>query len=111
MKLITLWLEIVGGPIVWLVYLQVGYILASSACVGNKRSLTIAIAAALVMTLALTVIAWRSWHAAGANSITEDENIFSRSRFMALSGLGISALSVLLVLGSAVGIFGLGACD
>jgi hypothetical protein len=112
MSLIALWLGIVGGPIAWLIYLQASYVLAPSACIaGNKSALTIALIVALIATLLITFLSWRAWHISGANAVTDEGDAISRSRFMALSGLGISALSALLVLASAIAIFVLGACD
>lgn len=112
MNLIALWLGIVGGPIAWLVYLQASYVLAPSACIaGNKSALGIALLIALIATLLITFMSWREWHATGANAVTDEGNAISRGRFMALSGLGISALSALLVLASGIPIFVLGACD
>jgi hypothetical protein len=112
MSLTALWIGLLGGPIAWLLYLQVSYTLAPSACIaGNKNVLAIATIIALIATLAITFVSWRAWHASGANSVTDEGGVLGRSRFMALSGLGISVLSVLLVVASAIPIIVLGACD
>jgi hypothetical protein len=112
MNLIALWIGILGGPIAWLLYLQVSYMLTPSACTaGNKNVLAIAMVVALIATLAITFVSWRAWHASGATSVTDEGGVLGRSRFMALSGLGISGLSVLLVVASAIPIFILEACD
>jgi hypothetical protein len=112
MSLTALWIGILGGPIAWLLYLQVGYMLTPSACTaGNKNLLAIATIVALIATLAITFVSWRAWQASGATSVTDEVDVIGRSRFMALSGLGISGLSVLLVVASAIPIIILGACD
>ncbi len=112
MNTLVLWIEIVGGPILWLVYLQVNYVLVPSACVAeNKQSRAVALLITLAASIVVMLLSWQSWRRAGPNSATEEGSATGRSRFMALSGLGISALSVLLVLSSAIPIFFLGACD
>lgn len=112
MNPVTLWIAMLGGPMVWLIYLQVSYALVPSACLAqNKIALVIALIAALIVTVAIALVAWRSWREVGADAIAEDTRVIDRSRFMALSGLGIAALSVLLVLASAIPIIILGACD
>jgi hypothetical protein len=112
MKPLSLWTGIVAGPLIWLVYLEASYALTPSACIaGNKQILGASTLAAL-LAIALTVwVAWRSWRASGATTATEAGNPATRSRFMALAGLGLSALSFLVVLASAIPIVVLGACD
>jgi hypothetical protein len=112
MSLIALWTGILGGPLIWLCYLQISYMLAPSACVsGNKAVLGIATAIALFGTLCAAFAAWRVWHQAGTTAGREEGGAVGRSRFMAVSGMGLSALFALVVLASAVPIIFLGACD
>jgi len=112
MSLIALWTGMLGGPIVWLAYLEAAYALTPSACVaGNKHVLALVTLAAFVATAAIVFLSWRAWRASGAETATEHGDIIGRSRFMALSGLGLSTLSALLVIASAIPIAVLGACD
>lgn len=112
MTLPVLWIGIVAGPVAWLVYLQVNYMLVPAACqAGDKTVLSVVTAVAFIAAAVVTSIAWRSWRASGADNDTEEGSALARNRFMALSGLGISALIFLLVIASAIPIFVLGACD
>jgi hypothetical protein len=112
MSLAALWTGLLAGPLVWLIYLQINYMLVPWVChSGHKAVLVWVTAAALIITLAVTFIAWRAWHSAGATAATEDDNRFGRGRFMALTGIGLAALSTLLVIVSFIPIFVLGACD
>ena len=112
MTLPALWLGMVGGPIVWLLYLQVSYILAPRACrAGDKTALAVVAVVALVATIAVTIVAWRAWRATEADYSAGEGTVLGRSRFMALSGLGISALIILLVIASFIPIVVYGACD
>jgi hypothetical protein len=112
MSLFSQWIGVLGGPIVWLIFLQVNYMLAPSACLSqNKTMLGIVTIIALFGTIGSASAAWRAWHQAGATSHTEEGGSIGRSRFMALSGIGLSALFALVVLASAIPIIFLGACD
>jgi hypothetical protein len=86
--------------------------LAPSACLSqNKVMLGIVTVVALFGTVAPAFAAWRAWHHTGATGQTEEGGAIGRSRFMALSGIGLSALFALVVLASAIPIIFLGACD
>jgi hypothetical protein len=112
MSLFSQWSGILGGPVVWLIFLQVNYMLAPSACLSqNKTMLGMVTLIALFGTLASAFTGWRGWHQTGATGDTEEGGAIGRSRFMALSGIGLSALFALVVLASAIPIIFLGACD
>jgi hypothetical protein len=112
MKLSLQWIGVLGGPLVWFAYLQINYMLVPSACLASdKKVLGIVTVVALLGALGAVVSAWRAWHEAGATAETEEGGPIGRSRFMALSGLGLSTLFVLVLLASAVPIVFLGACD
>jgi hypothetical protein len=112
MSLFSQWIGILGGPLVWLVFLQLNYMLAPSACLSqNKVMLGIVTVVALFGTVAPAFAAGRAWHHTGATGQTEEGGAIGRSRFMALSGIGLSALFALVVLASAIPIIFLGACD
>jgi hypothetical protein len=112
MSLFSQWSGVLGGPIVWLIFLQVNYMLTPSAYLSqNKTMLAIVTVIALFGTMASAFAAWRAWQRSGATSLTEEGDAIGRSRFMALSGIGLSALFALVVLASAIPIIFLGACD
>jgi hypothetical protein len=112
MSLFSQWIGVLGGPLVWLVFLQVNYMLSPSACLSqNKTMLGIVTLIALFGTMASAFAAWRAWQRAGGTSQTEEGGVIGRSRFMALSGIGLSALFALVVLASAFPIIFLAACD
>jgi hypothetical protein len=92
-----LWLAIIIGPIAWLVYLQTAYALVPWACRRPTGGL-IALLAAGVLALALSsaglAAAWQAWRRVDR---TEGGTAVARVRFMALTGIGTSALFVLVV--------------
>jgi hypothetical protein len=94
-----LWLAVLIGPIAWLVYLQTAYALVPWACrrpTGGMIALLAAGGVALALSTAGLVAGWQAWRridrsreAAGAAT--------TRARFIALTGIGTSALFVLVV--------------
>ena len=93
-----LWLAIIIGPIAWLVYLQTAYALVPWACRRPTGGL-IALLAAGVLALALSTAglatAWQAWRRSPDQTGTGTPT--ARVRFMALAGIGTSALFVLVV--------------
>jgi len=112
MSLLNQWIGVLGGPLAWLLFLQVNYMLVPSACLSqNKTVLGIVTVVAFFGAVTSTFAAWRAWHQAGATAHTEEGGAIGRSRFMAVSGIGLSGLFAVVVLASAIPIIFLGACD
>lgn len=112
MSLLALWTGMLGGPLIWLIVLEFNYAWAPAACrTSDKSGLVIGTTLALVLSLIAALIAWRSWHAAGPVVTTAAGDPLTRGRFMALAGLGLSALMTLLILASFLPIAFLGVCD
>ena len=94
-----LWLAVVIGPVAWLIYLQTAFALVPWACnrpVGGMIALLAAGVLALALSTAGLGTAWQAWRRldrTGAATAT----VTARARFMALTGIGTSALFVLVV--------------
>jgi hypothetical protein len=106
-----LWLAILIGPLAWLVYLQTAYALVPWACRRPTGGL-IALLAAGVLALALSTAglatAWKAWRRADP---TDAGTATARTRFMALTGIGISALFVLTVVAGMLPLLLLAPCE
>ena len=102
-----LWLAIVIGPLAWLVYLTTAYALVPWACrrpTGGLITLLAAGVVALALSTAGLVTAWQAWrHAA--------DGAAARTRFMALTGIGTSALFVLVVVAGMLPLLLLSPCS
>ena len=102
------------GPVVWLACLELLFALVPWACHHSRtpvRYLIPAIAiAAMVASAAAMRLAWRAWREVGADpaaaSLPE-----SRTRLLALAGLGSGALFVLAALAATIPMLALGPCD
>ena len=94
-----LWLAIIIGPVAWLIYLQTAYALVPGACRRPMGGMIARLAAgvlALALSTAGLATAWQAWRRldrTGAATAT----VTARARFMALTGIGTSALFVLVV--------------
>ena len=112
MNISTLWTGVIGGPLIWLIYLQVNYMLVPWAChSGHKGVLLLVAAITLIITAGTGVVAWRAWNWSGPTDETDEGGPIGRSRFMALTGIGVAALITLLVAASFIPIIVYQACD
>lgn len=109
--LLSLTLGIVVGPIAVLVNEELIYVTNMWACgTGNQLAMHVVPIICLVVTLGAGFLAWRDWDRVGRGVEDEAATIDSRSRFLALGGMAISALSALLILAQWLAIFVFGAC-
>jgi len=109
--LLTLTLGIVVGPVAMLVNEELIYVTNMWACgTGKQLAMHIVPLVCLLATLGAGFLAWADWGRVGRGVEDEAATIDSRSRFLALSGMAISALSALLILAQWLSIFVFGAC-
>jgi hypothetical protein len=114
-----LWFAVLGGATAWTVHLLVAWGLEEIACASGSRSsdvlgvpLAVAIAAATLLTLAVSVaalvVAWRLWRRTRAAA--DGEVRVARASFMAVVGLWADALFTLGILYGAVALLFIRPC-
>jgi hypothetical protein len=109
--LLSLTLGIVAGPIAVLANEELIYVTNMWACgTGKQLAMHVVPIICLLVTLGAGLLAWRDWDRVGRGIEDEAATIDSRSRFLALGGIAISALSALLILAQWLAIFVFGAC-
>jgi hypothetical protein len=109
--LLSLTLGIVAGPIAVLVNEELIYVTNMWACgTGKQLAMHVVPIICLLVTLGAALLAWRDWDRVGRGIEDEAATIDSRSRFLALGGMAVSALSALLILAQWLAIFVFGAC-
>jgi hypothetical protein len=64
----------------------------------------------LIVALGAGLLAWKDWVRVGGGTEDEAATVDSRSRFLALCGIAVSALSALIILAQWLAIFVFGAC-
>lgn len=112
--LLPLWVGVLTAPFAWVVQFFFAYLLTSIHCVngfGGQRVITHLITlAALLLTAGAGWGAFGAWRTTGLGMQTDEGYAPGRSAFMALAGMGLSALFFLLIIYTDVGVFVLPAC-
>jgi hypothetical protein len=111
--LAELWAGIVLAPLAWSVHLSVSYFLAGVVC---HRPWNLALPAASILLAGVALIgarfAWRNYTATGREWPQGDlDGVLIRSRFLAVGGLLLSALSVLLIFAQTIPMLVLSPCS
>ena len=109
---LALWTGLLAGPIVWLISFQTLFALNPWTCIWtNKLTMYIVTIAALSISLAAALLAWRSWNQLGREVDPRGGDMLSRSRSMAFGGIMISSFSCLLIIAQSIPELILGACQ
>lgn len=109
--MLRLTLGIVVGPIATLVNEELIYVTNMWACgTGNQLAMHVVPFICVLVALGAFFLAWSDWVSVGRGVEDEAATVDSRSRFIALAGMAISAISVLLILIQWLAIFVFGAC-
>jgi hypothetical protein len=99
-------------PFAWLLDMQVSYSMVKWACENDGRTILLAIpVVSLTLVSAAAWMAWSSWATIRRHANEEGSGTLDRSYFLAISGLGMSALFALLLLVSIVPRFVLSPCE
>jgi hypothetical protein len=109
--LASLWLGVLGPPLIYLFDLQASYTLANRACNSGTPfwyALTTVLAALLVAGIG--ALAWSHLRTL-ANANAEGARAIDRNRFLAIGGVAFSAGFFLLIVSNFVPKFILGVCD
>ena len=109
--LASLALCLVLGPVIALVNQQMVYAGNMWACGHGYRGVLHLIPALCLLVIAgVTYESHRSWAAVGGGAKDEDDSVATRTRFLAMLGMTISAFSALVVLAQWLGIFMFAPC-
>lgn len=103
---------ILGGPVAWLVDLDVSYALASQACrSGHLGVIRLVPCLSLLVVGGAVFAAWWSTRQTSRNAQDDGGRPDDRAHFMAVSGLVLSAVFALVIIAQAIPRFILGPCD
>ena len=109
--LLSLTLGVVAGPIAMLANEELIYVTNMWACgTGKQLAMHVVPLICLAVALGAGVLAWRDWVRVGRGVEDEAATVDSRSRFLALTGMAVSALSALIILAQWLAIFVFAAC-
>jgi hypothetical protein len=110
-SLVSLWLGVLGPPLLYLFDLQASYTLANRACNSGSHlwyAMTTLVAALLVAGIG--ALSWGHLQALPAAN-AEGAQKADRNRFLAIAGVAFSAGFLLLIVSNFVPKFILGVCD
>lgn len=106
------WLGLLLAPAVFFAHLQIAYMLVPWACAHDGTLWLHVIGfVAVLLAAAGTATAWRAWNRAGRETPGDGGGALPRARFLAVTGLGGSALFVLLLLAQWVSGFVISPCQ
>lgn len=110
-SLLSLWLGVLGPPLLYLFDLQASYTLANRACSSGSHALYAM--TTLVAALLVAVIGTLSWNHLQSIPSTNDEGGQEpdRNRFLAMGGVAFSAFFLVMIVSNFVPKFILGVCD
>lgn len=96
---VTQWLGLFLAPAAFFVHLQVGYLLVLRDCGrdGGQVLVHLAALAAVLLAAAGLWAAWVTWVRAGGEKPGDDGGPAPRTRLIAATGLGVSAVFVLIL--------------
>lgn len=109
--LLSLSLGVLLGPIAVLANEELIYVTNMWACgVGKQPAMHVVPIICLLVTIGAGLLARRDWIRVGRGIEEQAATIDSRTRFLALGGMAISAFSALIILAQWLAIFVFGAC-
>jgi hypothetical protein len=108
----NLWVGLLLAPIAFLIDLEVAYALVPPACSSrNTTPLHLVHLACFLLTLYGLFTAWRSWKLTGPTWPGEQGDPLARSRFLAATGLLVSAMFALVIVAMWIPSFLLDPCQ
>jgi hypothetical protein len=108
----ALWVGLLLAPVAFLINLEVAYALVPTVCSSqNELPIHLVHLTCLLLTLYGLLTAWRCWSAAGAKWPGEEGDPLGRSRFMAGTGLLVSAMFALVIIAQWIPSFVLDPCQ
>ena len=106
--LLSLSLGVLLGPVIALTNQELIYSANTWTCGhGYRATLHLIPLLCLIVTIGTGIAAFRDWRATGGGVEDEEATIASRTRFLAIAGMGISVFSSLVVIAqwAAIGVF------
>ena len=109
--LLSLSVGVLLGPVAALVNEELIYVTNMWACgTGNHFAMHLVAFICLAVVVGAGFLAWTDWVRVGRGTEDEAATVDARSRFLALTGMAVSALSALVILAQWLAVFVFGAC-
>ena len=106
------WVGMFLAPAVFAVHLEITYNVIPWACVrGGDLWVHLTDIAAVLLALVGTIVAWRVWQRTGRDAPGEGGGSLPRTSFLAVTGLGFSAIITLVLFGQWLTAFYISSCQ
>ena len=93
-----LWLGLLTAPLVFLLHLEINYALVTQLCQSeHKVAMYLVTLAAVLVSAAGGLVAWRNWQEVGRKLPGEGGSIIEPSRLMSALGVFISLLFIIIL--------------
>lgn len=111
-ELVMLWAGVLTGPLMLAAEQALNFVLVPWACVnGAQWVLRVVDLVALVITAIAGFAAWQAWAKAGREDPGDSGGVPASDRFMALGGMGLSAMFFAAILSHGISTFLIGVCQ
>src|SRR5581483_477371 len=95
----SLWLGVLGGPVLWFAQMECKYALVSTICpMGNQIVLHAISVVSLLLAASIAFVSWRNWSSIRNVDPNETRRVSGRVHFMAVSGFFLSCMFVMVIL-------------
>jgi Flp pilus assembly protein TadB len=106
------WLRVLAPPMVWALQQQANFSLTATVCeAGTEAWLHVIMLAALAAVIGTALLSWMDWKSLPEGSTDQAEPPDTRSRFMAVAGMGLGVFFVLVIVATDLPNWFLGACQ
>jgi hypothetical protein len=100
------------APFAWLLDMQISYAMVKWACEHDRRELLLLMPLGSLMLVGVAAaMSWSTLKRVKANAVEDGGHTEDRSYFLAIAGIGMSALFALLILTSVVPRYVLSPCE
>ena len=110
-ELLAIWTGVLGPGLIFLIHLQVGYMLVPEDCARDTRLFAhVASVLGILLAAGTGMLALRTWRQRGERWPDSSASIVSRDRFLAAVGCLLAALTVLTLVAQWIPVFFINPC-
>ncbi len=110
-ELLAIWTGVLGAPFIFLVHLQVGYMLVPVDCdLGTRLWVHLASVAGILLAAAAGLLALRTWRRRGEGWPDASASLLSRDRFLGVVGVLLTVLTILTLVAQWIPVFFVDPC-
>ena len=111
-ELAAIWTGVLGAPMIFIVHLQVGYMLVPVDCdLGTRLLAHVASAVGILLAAGAGLLALRTWRRRGDEWPDASASLVSRDRFLGVVGCLLAVLTIATLVAQWIPVFFIGPCQ